>query len=145
MRGSQFALVRLYSEPLDPHFSTISERNMNALQMQQLQKMFMNSMAQQQPSENQLLEILDKAKKTAKSEQNQPPIPLEYTPPMEMTMQMTMSRLDADRREVETRRDLHEVRTTYVGQKIEYCTLPLKELKPGKDEICDIFKLAHVL
>jgi hypothetical protein len=118
---------------------------MNALQMQQLQKMFLNSMAQQQPSENQLLEILDKAKKTAKREQNQPPIPLEYTSPMAMTMQMTMSRLDADRREIETKRDFHEVRTTYVGQKIQYCTLPLKELKPGKDGICDIFKSPDLL
>jgi hypothetical protein len=118
---------------------------MSASQMQQLQKMILSSMVQQQPSENQLLEILDKAKKTAKRERNEPPFPLEYTPPMEMTMQMTTSRLDADRREIETRRDSHEVRTTYVGQKIEYCTLPLKELKPGKDEICDIFKLVDVL
>jgi hypothetical protein len=94
--------------------------------------MLSDIIGENEPSELKLLFLLDQAKKTTKKEQSQPSFPLRYISPTEMLTKVTISGPDEDRRKISMERD---VRTIYIGQKIEYSTRSLNDLKPSKDNI----------
>ncbi|PVG03751.1 hypothetical protein CPB86DRAFT_778842 [Serendipita vermifera] len=102
---------------------------MDPFQFELMHEMLSNSEVETEPEEHQMLRTLFKAKATAEKEKGQPPFPLTYTPPFLILAQMTMQRYGMEKREREQETNF-KIHTTYIGQKIEYSTRPLRELKP---------------